>query len=109
MITDNQMLLQAILGTGAQSLGSTLDTGTFNANSNQQGSMNMGQLPQMGSPLDNNQNYMNTIKGFFSGPQSTFGSPMQQPMRHTAGRDSWSSGMGLDHQSILRNIGLGGQ
>lgn len=103
------------MGTGAISSPSTLSTGLpLPGNVNDQaGQINQpsqtGQLPQMQNQLQGNPSYMNTIQRFFSGPQSTFNTPMQQPMRHTVGRDSWSSGMGLDHQTILNNIGLGGR
>lgn len=68
-----------------------------------------GQLPQMSDQLQGNPSYMNTIQRFFSGPQSTFNAPMQQPIRHAPGRDNLSSGIGLDQTTILNNIGLGGR
>ena len=107
--TDNQSILQAILGVGAVSPPTTLNTGVLdNANQQQIG----GQLPNMQGPLDQNPNYLNTIQGLFGQQQSPMmGSSRfpQSPMRHTAGRDSWSSGMGLDHNTILNNIGLRNQ
>ena len=115
MNLDNQAILQAILGTGAVQPGTTWNTGIFGSNDNStmgNASTIQPQQPQMQqqqSPINSNPVHMNTIQSFFSGPQSTFGNNLQTPARHTPGRDSWSSGMGLDPQAIYRNINQGGQ
>lgn len=114
MSPDNEALLQAIMSVGAIQPNTTWNTGVFGSNDNStmgnastvQPQNMQGQQP---TQLSGNPVYMNTIQSFFNGPQSTFGSNLQTPSRHTPGRDSWSSGMGLDPQAIQRNIGLGGQ
>jgi len=106
MNPDNQAILEAILGTGAKMQPSTMGTGITGDPSYTQ--QTGGQLPTMGNPLDANPSFMQTIQRFFGGPQSNSGNIPQSPIRHTVGRDSWSSGMGLDHGTIMNNIGLGG-
>lgn len=112
MNPDNQSILQAILGTGAADPTTTFNTGLVGSN-NQPG----GQLPNMQGPLDQLPNYMGTIQNMFGGAggqqqpspaMSSMGSNFPQSQtRHTPGRDSWSSGIGLDPGAISRNINLG--
>ena len=110
MNPDNQAILAAILGTGAAQPTTTLNPGV----ASNEAQITMGgqaqQPMQNNAQMSGNPVHMNTIQSFFSGPQSTFNqNPLTTPTRHSIGKDSWSSGMGLDHQSILNNIGLGGQ
>lgn len=109
---DNQAILQAILNTGAQILPTTLNTGTFDPNQQQQqpGPFT-SQLPNATTaPLGQLPNYTNTIQRFFNpqpfGQPSNFRFP-QSPINHTVGRNDLSSRMSLDNQAILNNLGLG--
>ena len=104
---DNQAILNAILGTGAVAPQTTLNTGIMGGTSNQQ--QMGGQLPNMQGPLEQNPTYMSTVQNIFGGQQPFAGANNfpQSRVSHAVGRDSWSSGIGLDHGSILNNIGLG--
>lgn len=105
MNLDNQAILNAILGLSAQSPTTTFNTGVGDNNAIM-GQNNM-QAPQQMQQPQMVQN-TNTISNMF-GRQAPNNNMLRTPMRHTPGRDSWTSGIGLDHQSILKNIGLGGQ
>lgn len=98
MTNDNDLILQAILGVGAQQPNTTMDLG--------QGT----QLPGMQTPLQQNTNYATTQQRFFSGQPSIFGRTFpQSPPRHTIGTNALQSNMGLDQQAIMQNLGLGGR
>lgn len=104
----NQDILNAIQGVSAQSPDTTLSTGIAGSN---MPAMTGGTPSSPTGPGQGTPNYMNTMQGILGGPQQF--NPLQQmynPMiRHGIGKDNWSSSMGLDQQSILNNIGLGGQ
>ncbi len=108
MTQQNQDVLNAIQGVSAQSPDTTLST--------QVASSNMPAISSSGggaptAPGTSTPNYMNTVQGILGGQQQF--NPLQQMynpvIRHGIGKDNWASGMGLDQQSILNNIGLGGQ
>lgn len=102
--SDNAYILQAILGTGLADQPTTWNTGATGQQTNPVG----GQLPTMPNPLSLNPTHAGTMQqlGGITQPNPQF-SNYQNPIRHSIGRDSWSSGIGLDHQSILENLGLG--
>lgn len=105
---DNQSVLNAILGTGAATPQTTFNTGIMGNDGNQQ--QIGGQLPNMQGPLEQNPNYMSTVQGMFGQQQHPFMGSFNFPQSrtsHAVGKDSWSSGIGLDHGTILNNIGLG--
>jgi hypothetical protein len=108
-MNDNQEILNAIQGVSTKEPDTTLSTGI--AGSNMPAVSGGGGLPAPTGAGQATPSYMNTMQGILGGPQQF--NPLQQmysPMiRHGIGKDNWSSSMGLDQQSILNNIGLGGQ
>jgi hypothetical protein len=104
----NEDIMNAIIGTGAQSPSTTLSTGI--ASQDMPSSTGSG-LPSPTGVGQSTPNYMQTAQQF--GQQQQPFNPLQQmynPMiRHGIGKDNWSSSMGLDQQAILNNLGLGGQ
>jgi hypothetical protein len=109
MQAQNEDIMNAIIGTGAQNPASTLSTGI--ASQDMSSSAGSSGLPAPTGPGQSTPNYMQTAQQF--GQQQQPYNPLQQmynPMiRHGIGKDNWSSNMGLDQQAILNNLGLGGQ
>lgn len=114
--SDNQLILNAILGTGALTPQTTFNTGFDFMQPGQQsggqpGQMQSpfgGQLPTMGNPLDSNPSHSAILQylGSVAQPNQQF-SNFRSPQRHAIGRDAWQSHGGLDHESIMNNLGLG--
>jgi len=107
MNPDNQEILNAIQGTGAQDPNTTLSTGLGGSNMPSSTGANLPSPTGVGQATPN---YMNTVQKFFSPQQFNPLANNYNPMiNHAIGKDNWSSRMGLDQQAILNNLGLGGQ
>ena len=100
--SDNVDIMNAIVGTDAMPQQSTMSTGLGSTPSS---------IPGQTSALDTNPNYQRTMQGLM-GNQNIFNPYMTQgpgsQSMHSIGRDSWSSNMSLDPQTIMTNLGIGG-
>lgn len=104
----NQNILNAIGGIGAINPQTTLSTGTASADM-------PANLISSVAPLQGNQNYMGTLQNFFGNNPYNM-QPINMPalmgggasrLNHAIGKNSWGSGMNMDHGAILNAMGIG--